>query len=128
MDEDSVGEDGVDEDDVRRVALSLPATTEKPSYGTPSFRVRAKWFARMHEDGESVVVHCAAEAEKVALIEAEPGLYFTTPHYDGYPLVQVRMAALDADRLVDVLTESWRLCAPRTLLAEFDSGQGGVPA
>ena len=37
-------------DDVRRIALALPATAEKPSYGTPGFRVRDKLFARVHDD------------------------------------------------------------------------------
>jgi len=109
------------EDDVRRIALSLPATTEKPSYGTPGFRVRDKLFARMRPEGDSVVVWCADLGEKEALIAAEPDKFFSLPHYDGYPSVLVRLAALDVDEVTEVLTESWRLRAPPRLLEEFDA-------
>ncbi len=111
----------IDEEDLRRVALSLPATTEKPSYGTPGFRVRDKLFARVKEDGASMAVFCADESEKAALIESEPDRFFTTSHYDGRAMVLVRFAALDVAELTDVLTESWRLRAPATLVAEFDA-------
>jgi hypothetical protein len=110
----------VSEDDVRRIALSLPSTTEKPSYGTPGFRVRDKLFARMRPEGDSVVVWCADVSEKEALIAAEPAKFFTLPHYDGHPTVLVRLAAVDEQEMTDVLAESWRLRAPLRLLKEFD--------
>jgi hypothetical protein len=113
----------IGEDDVRRIALSLPATTEKPSYGTPGFRVRDKLFARMRPEGDSVVVWCADLGEKEALIAAEPDKFFSLPHYAGYPSVLVRLAALDVDEMTEVLTESWRLRAPLRLLEEFDTGR-----
>ena len=75
----------VTEDDVRRVALSLPATTEKPSYGTPGFRVKDKLFARIREEGDVLVVWCEDLGEKDGLIASEPEKFFTTPHYDGHP-------------------------------------------
>ncbi len=112
----------VTEHDVRSAALALPGTTEKPSYGTAGFRVRDKLFARMKEDGESLALFCADASEKLALVAAEPDRYFTTPHYDGSPMVLVRLAALDADSLADVLAEAWRVRAPRALVAEFDAG------
>ena len=46
----------VSEDDVRRAALALPETVEKPSYGSPGFRVRDRLFARIRPEGDSVVV------------------------------------------------------------------------
>jgi hypothetical protein len=108
------------EEDVRRIALSLPATTEKPSYGTPGFRVRDKGFARIRPEGDSVVVWCGDLGEKEALLAAEPDKFFTTPHYDGHPTVLVRLAAVDETELAEALTESWRLRAPVRLLREFD--------
>ena len=110
----------VNEDDVRRVALSLPATTERPSYGTPGFRVRDKLFARIRPEDDSVVVWCADVGEKEALIASEPDKFFTVPHYDGYPTVLVNMNGVGIDDLTEALTESWRLRAPARLLAEFD--------
>ncbi|RZS36527.1 hypothetical protein EV193_107208 [Herbihabitans rhizosphaerae] len=114
----------VTEDDVRRVALSLPRTTEKPSYGTPGFRVKDKGFARIREEGDVLVLWVADEGEKDGLIASDPDKFFTTPHYDGYPLVLVRFSAIDVDELTELLTESWRLRAPKRVLAEFDAADG----
>jgi hypothetical protein len=111
----------ITEDDVRQIALLLPETTEKPSYGTPGFRVKDKLFARIREEGDVLVVWTGDLAEKEALIAAEPDKFFTTPHYDGHPTVLVRFAAADVDDLEELLTESWRLRAPERLLAAFDS-------
>jgi hypothetical protein len=113
----------VSENDVRRAALALPATTEKPSYGTPGFRVRDRLFARIRPEGHSVVVWCADLAEKDALVESEPDKFFTTPHYDGHPAVLLKMAAVDAEELAEVLADSWRVRAPAGLLAEFDQAR-----
>ena len=110
----------VTEDDVRRVALSLPHTTEKPSYGTPGFRVKDKLFARIREEGDVLLVWVAGDGEKQGLIASDPEKFFTTPHYDGHPTVLVRFAAVDVDELTELLTESWRLRAPKRVLAELD--------
>jgi hypothetical protein len=110
----------VTEDDVRRVALSLPHTTEKPSYGTPGFRVNDRLFARIREEGDVLVVWVAGEGEKQGLIAAEPAKFFTTPHYDGHPTVLVRFAAVDVDELTELLTDSWRLRAPKRVAAELE--------
>ena len=111
----------VSEDDVRRLALSLPATTEKPSYGTPGFRVKDKLFARIREEGDVLVVWCADLDEKEALLASSPRKFFTTPHYDGHPTVLVRFGAVGEDELRELLTESWRIRAPRRLVADFDA-------
>lgn len=110
----------VTEDDVRRVALSLPHTTEKPSYGTPGFRVKDKAFARIREEGDVLVLWLASEEDKQELIAADPDKFFTTPHYDGYPLVLVRFAAVDVEELTELLTESWRVRAPKRVLPDLD--------
>jgi hypothetical protein len=111
----------ITEDDVRRVALSLPHTTERPSYGTPGFRVKDRLFARVREEGDVLVVWCEDEGEKQAMIESEPETFFTTPHYDGHPMVLVRLEAADVGVLTELLTESWRLRAPAKVAAEYDA-------
>ena len=110
-----------DEDDVRRIALSLPATTEKPSYGTPGFRVKDKLFARMRDEGDVLVVWVPDLGEKEALVAAEPEKFFTTPHYDGHPTVLVRLDAVEVDELEELLTEAWRIRAPKRLVEQFDA-------
>ncbi|MDQ3106774.1 MAG: MmcQ/YjbR family DNA-binding protein [Actinomycetota bacterium] len=102
---------------VRRLALSLPETTEKPSYGTPGFRVKDKLFARIREEGDVLVVWVADLDEKAALIAADPEKFFSTPHYDGYETVLVRFDAVDRSELREILTDSWRLRAPKRVLA-----------
>jgi hypothetical protein len=108
------------EDDVRTIALSLPETEERPSYGTPGFRVKDRLFARVREAGV-LLVWCADEAEKDFLIRAEPEKFFTTPHYDGHPSVLVRLDAVGRDELTELLTDSWRVRAPKRLAASLDA-------
>jgi hypothetical protein len=115
------------EDEVRRIALALPETQERPSYGTPGFRVADRLFARLREDGESLVVWVADEGEKQSLIQSEPDKYFTTPHYDGHPSVLVRWAKVEIDELTELLTEAWRLRAPRRVLQSHPIGEPDEP-
>ncbi|HEV3226522.1 MAG TPA: MmcQ/YjbR family DNA-binding protein [Acidimicrobiales bacterium] len=109
------------EDDVRRLALALPETTEQPSYGAPGFRVKEKLFARIREEGDVLVVWVGDLGEKEALIASEPKKFFTTPHYDGHPTVLVRFRAVGVKEVRELLTESWRVRAPRRLVERFDA-------
>lgn len=109
-----------DEQDVRRVALALPAVVERPSYGTPGFRVRDKLFARLHEEPGVLVLWCADEQEKAALIAERPAAFFSTPHYEGHALVLVRLAEVSAEELAELVADAWRVRAPETLRAELD--------
>ena len=111
----------ITEDDVRRTALALPATTEKPSYGTPGFRVRDKLFARIREEGDVLVVWVDGLEEKEALLAAQPETFFTTPHYDGHPTVLVRFDAIEIDELTELLTDAWLVRAPARLRSEFEA-------
>jgi hypothetical protein len=117
------------EDDVRRVALALPGTTEKPSYGTPGFRVADRLFARVREpvEGEEhdvVVLWVSDLGEKDALLASDPERFTTTPHYDGHPTVLLRFDRVDVDELADLLEEAWRVRAPARLVAAFDAEHG----
>ena len=112
-------------DDVRRIALSLPETDEHPSYGgRPSFRVRKKGFASIRPDGESISVWVADLDEKEALLASDPRKFFTTPHYDGYKIVCVRYAEVDVAELRELLTDAWRLKAPKRVVAAFEASEG----
>jgi hypothetical protein len=107
------------ESDVRTIALGLPETEERPSYGTPGFRVKDRLFARIREPGV-LLVWCADEGEKDFLLRADPEKFFTTAHYDGHPSVLVRLDAVDRDDLAELLTDSWRVRAPKRLAASLD--------
>jgi hypothetical protein len=110
----------VTEDDVRRVALSLPETSERPYNRRPGFRVGARLFIRVHELPDTLFVRCAGLEERDELLAAEPEKFFITPHYEGYPGLLVRLSKVDLAELAEVVTESWRLCAPKRLLVARD--------
>jgi hypothetical protein len=108
------------EGDVREIALGLPETEERPSYGTPGFRVKDRLFARIREPGV-LLVRVGDEGEKEFLLRAEPEKFFTTPHYDGHPSVLVRLDAVDRDELAELLADAWRARAPKRLADSLDA-------
>jgi hypothetical protein len=124
-----------DADDVRRLALALPGVVEIDSDGF-DFRVADKGFVWSYPERrpgqprvirtDIAVLYVGDEAEKQALLLGEPGLFFTTPGYDGWPLVMLRLAEVDAGRLEELVTDAWRMRAPDALAAEFDQA-GGLP-
>ncbi len=66
------------------------------------------------------VLYVGDEAEKQALLLGEPARFFTAPGYDGWPLVMVRLAQVDAARLAELVTDAWRMRAPQDLAADLD--------
>jgi len=87
----------------------------------PGFRARTKGFARLHEQPGVLMLWCADVGEKEALIASEPEKFFTTPHYDGYSSVLVRLDRIDGEELLDLLTAAWRSRAPTRLVEDFDA-------
>jgi hypothetical protein len=117
----------VTEDDVRRVCLALPGSVEKPYNRLPSFRVRSTLFLRIHELPDTFFVRSADLDERNALVKAEPTKFFITPHYAGYPGMLVRLSEIDLALMSELVTESWRLCAPKRMLAAYDAAHPPVP-
>ena len=105
----------------RAIALALPEVTEGLSHGTPAFHVRKAFFSRLREE-DVLVVKCDLGYVD-ALIGMEPDIYFSTPHYAGYPYVLVRLSRIEEDALRDLLADGWRLSAPKRLVAAFDAGR-----
>ena len=116
--------------DVARIAGELPETIEA---SPRDWRVRQKlmvWerplrkadYAALGEDapdGDILGARVADEGVKFALIADEPAVYFTTPHFDGYPMVLVRLAEIDVSDLEELITEAWLVQAPKTLVKAF---------
>jgi hypothetical protein len=119
-------------DDVRRLALALPHVEEIDSDGF-DFRVAGKGFVWSYPERrpgrprlirtDVAVLFVGDEAEKQALLLGEPDLFFTTPGYDGWPLVMLRLAEVDRARLAELVTDAWRMRAPEALVAEVDETQ-----
>ena len=99
--------------------MALPEVAEKPSYGTPGFRVKDTLFARIHQDGGVLVLWTADMVEKESFIASEPAVFFTTPHYDGYVHVLVRLDRVDEERLAELLEMAWRVRAPAKVRAQL---------
>lgn len=115
-------------DDVRRLALSLPHVEEIDSDGF-DFRVGNKGFVWSYPERlpgrprvirtDIAVLYVGDELEKQALLLGEPDLFFTTPSYDGMPLVMVRLDQVSVERLTELVVDAWRMRAPAHLAADF---------
>ena len=116
--------------DVARVVAALPETSEP----TPrNWRVRKKlivWERPLRKadyealgadapDGDILGARVADEGVKFALIADDPAVYFTTPHFDGYPSVLVRPAEIGVPELTELVTEAWLVQAPKMLVKAF---------
>lgn len=118
-----------DADDVRRLALALPSVTEIDSDGF-DFRVADKGFVWSYPERgpgkprvirtDIAVLYVGDEAEKQALLLGEPEVFFTTPGYDGWPLVLLRLARVDVERLRELVTDAWRMRAPDALVHDIE--------
>ncbi len=109
-----------DFDTARKLALALPGVEEGTSYGTPAFRVRGKLFARLHEDGECLVVRADLDIRDL-LLQADPRAFLVTDHYRAHPWVLARLGTVSRDQLGEVLEQAWRQRASRRLVQEFDA-------
>jgi hypothetical protein len=109
-------------DTVRAIFDQLPGVEEGPCYGTPGFRVKKKFLARIWEDGVTLVVKCG-DAERDFRMQSDPETFFITDHYRGYPTVLVRLDRVGLGDLSDVLEEAWRQNAPKRMVTEWERGK-----
>ena len=109
--------------DVRAMALALPQVEEATSYGTPAFRIRKRLIARLHEDGDSLVIK-VDPMEREALLATRPDRFFITPHYADAPSwILARLDRADPQEVAELLAEAWRRLAPRRIVEAFDAGE-----
>ena len=120
--------------DVRRIAKKLPDTTEGTDRFAFSVLNQGKekgfawvWMERVEPKKPRVpnpkvlAVRVANLGEKDALIASDPDVFFTEPHYNGFPAVLVRLAAIDEAELEELLIDAWRCQAPKALAREYDA-------
>jgi hypothetical protein len=106
---------------VRELALGLPEVeAEESSQGRPRFRIRGKAFAWMarERDGGGLAVRVDRD-EKQLILASNPDAYFSSPHYRGYPGVQIRLETIGRDELAERLEDAWLIQAPKRLAVEF---------
>jgi hypothetical protein len=108
-----------DWDTVRELALTFPEVTEATG-DRPAYSVRGKGFAweARERDGGGLAVRVDRE-EKQLLLDANPDVYFTSPHYNGFPAVQVRLEDITRDELFERLEDAWLIQAPKQLAAAY---------
>ena len=94
----------------------LPEVEISTSYGTPALKVRKKLFARLREDSEHLVLFVDF-MEREALVQSSPDVFKVTPHYADWPMVLVHLASVDPQELRELVVESWRPRAPKTVVA-----------
>ena len=126
-------------EDARRLALSLPETEEGTAWGMTVWKVKGKLFVwerplRKKElaelgdaapAGEILGVRVEHEGAKEVLLQSEPDTFFTTSHFDGHPIVLVRLAAIDVAELEELVVEAWLDRAPARLADAYVAEHGG---
>jgi hypothetical protein len=87
---------------IRLAVRVLPGVEEGTSYGTAAWRWKGKLLARLHQDGQSIVLK-VGNATRDHLLQADPQTFFITDHYLGYPMVLARLDRLSAADLKKLL-------------------------
>ena len=123
-----------DQHDVRRIAMSLPGVSEGDDRFAFSVLNRGKqkgiawvWLERGDPkkarvpNPEVLGIRVDGELDKQSLIAADPAKFFTEPHYNGFPAVLVRLAAITEDELEELLIDAWRIQASREAVKAYDA-------
>jgi len=125
-------------DDVSRLALAMPNATEIQMRGNRAWKVGDKLFVweRPLRPSDLAALGSAAPSgpilgarvehlgAKDALIQSEPAVFFTTPHFDNYPAVLIRLPEIPLDELEEIVAEAWLARAPKRLAKGYLDGLG----
>lgn len=123
-------------EDVQRIALSLPGTSEGTTFANQAWMVGKHafvWRRPLNQadlkrwgtaeppppDGPILAAYVADLDEKDALVTEEPDVFFTIEHFTGFRAVLIRLDTIDVERLEDVITDAWLVRAPKRLAADF---------
>jgi hypothetical protein len=120
----------IDDAELSALALSLPEAEGGAHHGQAAFSVGGKGFAwgymarpapkakRVHMPGV-IAIRCRMETKEM-LLEAAPERFFDDDHYRGYPAVLTRLAEIEAEELMGLLKEAWRLVAPKAVARKYE--------
>jgi hypothetical protein len=125
-------------EDVQRIALALPATSERDARGKRWWQVKDKGFVwerplRQKEiesfegelpDGPILAARVEHLGAKEALLADDPSVYFTTSHFDGYAAILVRLERISGEELQELVTEAWLARAPKRLVEAYLEAEG----
>jgi hypothetical protein len=108
-------------DDVVEIGTRLPGVEVGTSFRTPALRVRGKGMCRLRTNPDALVLRVSDLGEREALLQGQPDVFFSTPHYDGYPYVLVRLELVDRVELGELLEEAWRVFAAKRVVKAYDA-------
>jgi hypothetical protein len=108
---------------LRTISLALPEAEERETWGEATFRVRSKIFAMMAGDGKHASVKATRDEQK-ALVDENPGAYYLPPYVAQHGWIGIRVARARTDEVIELVTEAWRLTAPKRLVKTFDEAEG----
>jgi hypothetical protein len=110
-------------DDVVAIGLRFPGVEVATSFGTPALRVRGKGMCRLRTNPDALVLRVIDLGDAEALLKGQPDVFFSTPHYDGWPYVLVRLDVVDPTQLAELIEDAWRLRATKRAVAEYDASR-----
>ena len=102
---------------VKKVALGLPETFEKPCYGTPAMYVGKKLLCRLREDDESLALY---NNERNTWMNENPDIFFITDHYLNYPMLLIHLSKVSKAHLETLMMDSWKIRAGKKLVKAYD--------
>jgi hypothetical protein len=108
---------------VRTIALSLPETEERETWGEATFRVRNKIFLMVDPDGKRAAVKSTHD-EQAALLAQDPETFFRPEYVGVHGWIGVVVARADRGEVGELIVEAWRLTAPKRLVRSFDEEHG----
>ncbi|THV26040.1 MmcQ/YjbR family DNA-binding protein [Glycomyces paridis] len=111
-------------DDVVAIARRFPEVEETTSWQTPSLKVKGKFFARLRTEAEGGLAIVCDPGEKAALLASKDPAFFTTAHYDGYPMVLVHLDRIDEVRLAELVEDAWLIKAPVRVRKAYEASEG----
>jgi hypothetical protein len=107
-------------EDVLEIGKRLPGIEPGTWYGTAALKVGGKGICRLRTNPDALVLRVIDLGEREALLQGQPEVFFSTPHYDGSPYVLVRLEAVELDELAELLEDAWRVHAPKHLIDGHD--------
>jgi hypothetical protein len=108
---------------VRKLALALPDAIEQETWGTPTFRVRKKIFVMFSDEQREAWVKSTHDEQR-ALTQMDPETFFVPPYVGPSGWVGVRFRTVDRNEMRELITEAWRMTAPKRLVDAFDEDGG----
>jgi hypothetical protein len=108
-------------EDVIALGERLPGVELTTSYGRPALKVGGKFMCSLRENPTAFVFRVLDVPDRLALLRGRPDVFFSTPHYDGWPYVLVRLETVSPEQLAELVEDAWRIRASKRLVAELEA-------